>query len=273
MPSRQDEASTEGSNDPLDTSALPDMFALDGYGIPWFYHMYPVPWLFPPMFAKGRSKSPRKLRSKKQRGAVTSPANGQQASQNALRTDEANAVKSGEDVPVGDGFPAASVGNVSAPNATINIKSSDGPFSTQFDIIARQAALQPSTNTQHAPRVDLTTLRNVPVSTEHFQGQIQGFNTVSAQRRSHRQTGNGLYGGRGNVGIPLYATVPFPSPLPPMGRPTEGFHSGPKAYVEYTVGANACGTVEIEKAAEHGGAQACNTCEPDHRILSGGTLR
>lgn len=143
------------------------------------------------------------------------------------------------------------------------VKASDGPFSTQLDMIARQTALQAKTNTVQLPKVDLTTIRNVPAQDELLQGHTQGYNGVPSRRRDHRQVGNGLYGGRGNVGVPLYATAPFPIPVPPMGRPVEQ-PGGHNTYGRYTVGTQGCGTIEIERAAEHGGSLACNSCEPDH---------
>lgn len=243
------------------------MYALDGYGIPWFYHMYPVPWLFPPMYTKGRCRSPKKLRPKKQRSTLIGDQQGQH---NVDPLIEMGSMASATDVapsqPEGifenTAAPnlqesAAASGNVAVPSATASAKASDGPFATQFDIVARQTALQTGTNTMLPPQLDLTTIRNVPVQDFLQQGNAQGYNTVPSRRRNHRHAGNGLYGGRGNVGVPLYATAPFPEPVPPMGRPIEG-------YVGYTVGTKACGTIEVEKAAERGGGQACNICEPDH---------
>ena len=264
VPGRQDTAATENANNTLTNSTLPDMYALDGYGLPWFYHMYPVPWLFPPIFAKSQSRSPKKLRPKKQRSAVTLPVDGQHTQHEVLSPVETKAVEFCDNPPASDRAHSVGSDQKLAPDTTTNIKPSDGPFSTQFDMIARQAALQPSTNARRPPKVDLMTVRNVPTHTGFFQGHVQGYNTVPSQRRNHRRSDNGLYGGRGNVGMPLYATVPFPSPVPPMGRPTAFLNRDANAYLGYTVATKACGTVEIEKAAEHGGAQACNTCEPDH---------
>lgn len=241
VPGRQDPSATDlvSTQVPDKIPAMPDMFALDGYGIPWFYHMYPVPILCPSSPVKSRSQSPKKLRTRKQRQNLTSYS---------------RQIQNGE-------LP---------PSEPINVlgATDDGPlsaaFSTQLDMIAHQAALQPSTNTMPLPPIDLTTVRNVATQKSLSRGDVQGYSTISHRRQNHRQAGNGLYGGRGQVGVPLYATVPFPDPVAPMGRPDERHNKSPKAYVGYAIGSKACGTTEIERAAEHGGGQACNTCEPDH---------
>lgn len=243
---------------------LPDMYALDTYGIPWFYHMYPVPCQFPPAFGKGRSRSPKKLRPRKQRLSVTSPSENQQAEDNILPSIETPNSKSAENK--GDSQkPAATIAETCTLSALNYIKPSNGPFATQFDMVAHQSALQAGTNsTRRPPQIDLTSIRNVPVHDPPCQMIGQDYDTVPSWRWNHRQSANGLYGGRGNVGMPLYATIPFPDPVPPMGRPTGSQRNDRKAHGGYRVDAQACGTIEIEKAAEYGGNQACNTCEPDH---------
>lgn len=241
------------------------MYALDGYGIPWFYHMYPVPWLLPPMYAKVRSKSPKKLRPKKERFAakyIAAQEGDRPEASNFTRTATKASVvdltaSTREDGGEGDVTPAHK--NLVA--ASDNIQASDSPFSMQLDGIARQAALQTKTKTVQPPKVDLTTIRNVPVPDDFPKSHAHGYNTVPSRRRNQREIGNGLYGGRGNVGVPLYATAPFPMPIPPMGRPVEQLGVN---YAAYAVGTQGCGTVEIEKAAEYGSGQACNTCDPDH---------
>ncbi|KAF2623073.1 hypothetical protein BU25DRAFT_494514 [Macroventuria anomochaeta] len=275
VPARKD---TSENVEALQTPAFPDMYALDGYGIPWFYHMYPAPWLFPSIYAKGRSsKSPKKFRPKKQRSTLSSPVDDQQGQHDVLPSIETEMMESATNAascePDGSSVNApspnvqkstAAPGNMSVPGVAAYVKASAAPFSTQFDMIARQAALQTSTNAMRPRQIDLTTIRNVPAQDVEHQGHIQGYNTMPSRRRNQRQAGNGLYGGRSNVGVPLYATAPFPNPVPPMGRPSEHSRSDPKPYVGYAVGTQACDTIEIEKAAEHGGGQACNTCEPDH---------
>lgn len=160
---------------------------------------------------------------------------------------------------------ASSNDKMRVPDAMNHLNSSVSPFATQFDIVSRQAALQSNTNTtQRLSQVDLTNIRNVPPHEPLRRVHGQHYGTMPSRRRNYRQAGNGLYGGRGNVGVPLYATMPFPDPVPPMGRPLESNLGISDAYVSYTIGSQACGTIEIEKAAEYGGEQACNTCEPDH---------
>ena len=258
--------------------AIPDMYALDSYGIPWFYHMYPAPWLFPPMYATNhRFKSPKKFRHKKQRPTINSPIENKKAQDEVLPSIETQTNASGVDtsVPQLEGSnenadistyqkSTTTSGDACSTGASPYVKPSEGPFATQFDMIARQTALQASSNTTPAPHVDLTNIRNVPTHDPLRQPHTHSYNTVTSRRHHLRLAGNGLYGGRGNAGVPLYATAPFPDPVPPMGRPTEQCGKDPKADVGYNIGTNACGTIEIEKAAEHGGEQSCNTCEPDH---------
>ncbi|KZM24924.1 uncharacterized protein EKO05_0002706 [Ascochyta rabiei] len=248
------------ADQPTQAAKMHDMQALDGYGIPWFYHMYPVPVLYPPVWPTGRSRSPKKFRHKKQRSPVRSPT------ENLLARDEI--ALSIEDKATAGASESAHVkesargpDKISESFATTH-GASNGPFAAQFDMIARQATLQNNTNGMQQPlEVDLTAVRNVPTY-----GTLRqlGHNTVPSRRRNHRQAGNGLYGGRGNVGVPLYATVPFPDPVAPMGRPTECYSRNPEDYFGHTTGTRACGTIEIERAAEHGGELVCNTCAPDY---------
>ena len=255
---------------------LPDLYALDGYGIPWFYHMYPVPWVFPTVFNKIRSKSPKKLKSNKQRSAVDLSAAEQEEKPETKGPTHLKAVtgvtagttpalnSTWDDDPTSQRQTTVAVSEDRPTIATVpDSKTSDGPFSSQLDEIARQAALQPKTNVVQPPGVDLTTIRNVSTQDDHTQGQAQVYNTVPSRRRNQRHLGNGLYGGRGNVGMPLYATAPFPMPIPPMGKPIEQ-SGGSHAYLGYTFHKQGCGTVDIGKAAEYGGVQPCNTCEPGH---------
>ncbi|KAJ8106411.1 hypothetical protein OPT61_g9556 [Boeremia exigua] len=243
---------------------LPDMYALDGYGIPWFYHMYPVPCLFPPMHAKGRSKSSKKWRPKKQQSTPISVEQFQHSSarpesiecaagMTASQTERSikNAIAS----RLQD--PDSVVESMSLEKTLSHTKSSDGPFASQLDEIDRQTTLQTGTGTLTLPHKDLTIIRNVVGHGDLPQHKFQGYRTEPSRRRNHRQADNGLYGGRGNVGVPLYATDPFPNPIAPMGRPAE-------SYVGPTVGTSACGTIEIAKAAEYGAGPACNSCEPGH---------
>lgn len=227
------------------------------------------------MFNKTRSKSPKKLKLKKHRSAVDltaaeckdkSEMSGPiQLDTTTGVTDEIAAALSNSknDCPVPQRQARAATPEDRPVSATVPyVRPSDGPFSSQLDEIARQAALQPKTNTVQPPGVDLTTIRNVSTQNDCAQALAQGYNTVPSRRRNQRHMGNGLYGGRGNVGMPLFATAPFPMPVPPMGRPIEQAGSSHPIFGTM-IGSQGCGTVQIDKAAEHGGFQACNTCEPD----------
>lgn len=236
--------------------------------------MYPVPWVFPPMFNKIRSKSPKKFKPKKQRSGIDIPA-AQQSDQAEMEslTVTAPSVENKSTSALGDSrngkmslygqIPAAASGDVPITAPMPSSKRPDGPFSSQLDEIAHQAALQPKTNIGQPSGVDLTTIRNVSTQDDCPQIPVRGYSTVPSRRRNQRHMGNGLYSGRGNVGLPLYATAPFPMPVPPIGRPIEQA-GGSHTHVGYAIGSQGCGTVEIGRAAEHGGIQACNTCEPDH---------
>jgi hypothetical protein len=238
----------------MDLPGLPNLYALDGYGVPWFYHMYPVPWLLPSAFMKGRSTSPRKSRPRKQRSTqdeikhnITPPI------EHKRQASSAEAPSTGAKV-ISTATPAANLGKdnttasvESSAVGTRDVRLSDSPFFVQLDVIARQANFRTDTHTQHQPQGDLTSVRNVPVH------DLRGGNLSPSRRRRIHRTDNGLYGGRGNTGVPLYATAPFPNPIPPMGRPNED-------YVENTIGLKACGVIQIEKAHELIGGQACHAC-------------
>jgi hypothetical protein len=279
VPSQKDVPTEHATTDHASQiSILPGMYALDGYGIPWFYHMYPVPWIFPPTFQHGRSKSPKKFRHRKQRLSISSPIEHKQIKAELFPFIEAPAMPGIENVtlsqpsagahqepptPELQGLTTAS-SDASVAVAMLYEQPAAGPFSNQFDMIAHQAALQNRISTLRPHYTDLATIRNVPAHNALHQVHGQGHSPIPSRRQHHRYAGNGLYGGRGNVGLPLYATVPFPDPVPPLGRPTEGYGRDPKAYFGYSVGTKACGTIDVERAAEHGGGKACNTCEPDH---------
>lgn len=227
------------------------------------------------MFKKIRSKSPKKIKSKKQRSAIDLSAaeqedkpemHGPMRSKTVTGVTDATASalndSRNEPAPQHQTFVGASEDRSATATESYS-KTSDGAFSSQLDEIERQAALQPKANIVQPPGGDLTTIRNVSTQDDHAQGPTQVYSTVSAQRRNQRHADNGLYGGRGNFGMSLYATAPFPMPVHPMGKPIEQ-SEGSHAYFGYTIGNQGCGTVEIDKAAEYGGTLACNTCEPDH---------
>jgi hypothetical protein len=272
VPGRNDICAKVEDDVAAQAQILPDMYALDGYGIPWLYHLYPVPYFFPPPLQNVRSRSPRKFRHKKQRWILNkSPERLQNESQGMetqigvalscseqdTSTEQATTTKKAQDTTDTRDTEYISV-------ATPCLKPIEGPFSSQLDMVAHQASLQNSGSTAKTSHIDLTTIRNVPSHREPTQMNLQGHATVPTRHRTNRQTGNGLYGGRGNAGIPLYATAPFPDPVPPLGGPTEHYSREPRAYIGYAIATKSCGMIDVEKAAEHGGARACNTCEPDH---------
>jgi len=184
-----------------------DPFGVDMYGIPWYFHMYPVPIQGP--FAK----SPKKRR--------TFPYGH-------------HGRKRGGSSPTKNCQPALVAPGPEAGNSAV-------PFSAQLEEIARHAAA-----------------RHGKVS----QGSLgSNFQTTPTRHRPIREARNGLYDtvghGRGRqAGMPIEATTPFPTPVPPSGR---------RDYVGYTIVKRepTCGVINIERAAEWGGG-VCNECEPDH---------
>jgi hypothetical protein len=183
-----------------------DPFGLDMYGIPWYFHMYPVPIQGP--FAK----SPRK------RGTFPHGPRGRQR---------------GGPSPTKRFQPAPAASDPQTENDIV-------PFSAQLEEIARHAAAQHG----KAPLV--------PAGSNS--------QTMPTRHRPIRDARNGLYDtvghGRGHqVGMPIDATTPFPTPVPPSGR---------RDYVGYTIMKRepTCGVINIERAAEWGGG-VCNKCEPD----------
>lgn len=238
---------------------LPDLYSLDGYGIPWFYHMYPVPWPVAPSLAKGRSRSPRKFKPRKQRSNL---GESEQTQRDAMKNKDSGEGAFGSRLPKdlqsstpGKDHLAApaggSSGKANLSDATNIAAISGNAFSAQLDEVTRPTALRQNINTTQLPQGDLTAIRNVPLE------DAQGHGTSPTRRQRLRQAGNGLYGGRIQAGVPLHATAPFPDPVAPMGRPSEG-------YGRYKIGSQACGTIYIEMAAEQVGGQACHGCQPDH---------
>lgn len=263
-----------GVADTQSPPSLPDLYALDGYGIPWFYHMYPVPWIFPPVFNKIRSRSPKKFKSKKQSSTIDPSATQQSdTAEMQVQISTAPGIENRPTPLLGDarnGADSPCIQNLTATSGAIPVadpvpssKLSDCTFSSQLDDIARQAAFQPKTNNMQPPKGDLTAIRNVSTQNDYPPGHVHGYDTVPTRRRKRHHISNGLYGRRGNVGTPLYATAPFPMPIPPMGKP-RGQIGSKCNDVGHAIGGQGCGAVNIDKAAEHGGVQACNTCEPDY---------
>jgi hypothetical protein len=266
-------------------------FELDQFGIPWFYYMNQVQLAYTQGFQNGRAKSPRKFRNKKQRSSVSSPDVQPPHHDTAIPIRQPISEAAPESVPdqrrgsANMPPPASTVPLVeqrvqkkrrsSSPVEATTTSKDDvadtdrpySPFASQKAIIARQTAeiTTSSTPRDHMrPIIDLTTIRNVPLpSTPRIPPQHGKYNNRYYRNR-HSDNGlyNYTYNGRGSVGMPMHATMPFPDPVPPQGRPIDS--QGP--YVGYTVpvGSEACGMVDITLAAEKVGGEACNVCLPDH---------
>jgi hypothetical protein len=258
-------------------------FDLDMYGIPWFYYMYQVQVAYNQGFQNGRSRSPKKFRQKKQKSFVSPPSDTYQPAAPVLEQTSEQVQRRMSIVP-----PPASMVHLSeqraqqkrddpAENVVVSIETSSlhetaagdraySPFATQKALIARQAALGDTANVPRNPNVDITTIRNValpcerrntPVLNNYPKTMPNRGGHYNEHRRYYNRSDNGLYsyGSRGTVCVPMHHTVPFPTPMPPQGRP-----------VYSMLGSEACGMVDIVVAAERGGGEACHTCEPDHPL-------
>jgi hypothetical protein len=231
-------------------------FELDMHGIPWFYYMYQVQSAYNQGFQNGRSRSPKKFRTRKQQSPMSSPTDVQPIT---YPLSERERHHTSTMPPPSSTLPLAQQRaqqsrDTAAKNATVaastekpythNPPRAYSPFAAQKAIIAQQAPLRIDTNVAH---VDITSIRNVPLRNRNA-AQFTG------ARRFYARGDNGLYsyGGRG---VPMQETVPFPTPVAPMGRPV-GMGSA--------VGSEACGTVEMLVAAERGAGGGCFECEPDH---------
>jgi len=266
-----------------------DMTGFDKYGIPWFYYMYPVQFAYDQGFRNGRFRSPRKFHNKKQRQPRHPAIDGQQSIRitgsqpSKMETSGpplatiARRPASGELMPPprwpanryqqnsqenclrGGGTTAARI--LEGSSAT---QARSTPFARQLDLISQRDVLCNTSLGNRPPRkydVDLTTVRNVAPLPSQGGEPYTNYHTVSSRhgRYHHRYAGNGLYNGRGSVGIPMSATTPFPDPSPPQGRPHLGGEGRPAI-----IGTEACGMVDVVFAAELGGGVPCNTCAPDH---------
>lgn len=275
-------------------------FELDMYGIPWFYYMYQVQFAFDQGFQYGRAKSPRKTRNRKQNASA--PADGQPQQNQKRSTDmppPASTVPLAEQRAQQQRAQQQLASSVASPDdASSTADRPFSPFQAQKDAIARQASgLRETINTStpyapSPPNVDLNTNRNVPSYTAPHNMYSQPFTQPHSQpnyytnsiphrpnnynnptsRRNYNRTDNGLYtqATRNMVGVPMHSTVPFPSPVPPQGRPMPAVvNPRSRASIpEYrnVVGSEACGVVETVMAAERVGGEACNVCEPDHPL-------
>ncbi|KAL6706935.1 hypothetical protein ACN47E_004885 [Coniothyrium glycines] len=263
---------------------------LDQYGIPWFYYMYPLQIAYQQGFRNGRAKSPRKFKPYKQRSSVAPPGDGQgvarRAAESSLHTvsessknpehintilANVNSGSVGDPLPNQENVQGFSATQSPASNKNVDTVASIEPFAAQHAIVTRQTARRDrdDANGPRQPNIDLTSIRNVGLPYGPRNMHAPAYYTVPhrAYRSNQRYGGNGLYGGRGYVGVPMYATAPFPDPVPPPGRLNDHEHLRPLGlgqFPGYTIGTEACGSVDIMTAVERGGSNACNTCDPDH---------
>jgi hypothetical protein len=258
---------------------------LDMYGIPWFYYMYQVQIAYHQGFQNGRSRSPKKSRQKKQQSAGSTFANIHQPKSPITEQTPGQEQRHMSTMPLPASGSLLSeqpeqqkrdnfVENVVASKESPHLNESDAgdraysPFAAQKATIARQTGLRNTTDALGKPNIDITTIRNVALPHErryipglnsHLKTMPNRGNYYNNNRRYHNHSDNGLYsyggGGGGMIGVPMHHTVPFPTPMPPQGRP---------AYS--TLGIEACGVIDIVVAAERGGGDACHTCEPDHPL-------
>jgi hypothetical protein len=158
-----------------------DPFAVDNYGMPWFFHMYPVQ-------TKQFYKSPKKYktmpRGRKRGDTLSSPKK----------------------------LPRPALTNQPLPQEGRNEgeqdskKDSGSPFASQLDEIARNAAAH-----QHQSK-DMSS----PVRREYMTLPPRSGRPLRNVGNGLYDTF-----GRGHfrpVGMPIEATAPFPDPVPPSGR-------------------------------------------------------
>jgi hypothetical protein len=273
---------------PAIAPALPDMHSLDAFGLPWYYHMYPFQWSYPTGFYNGRSRSPKKFYPRKQRQNFASPNRNHNFQHNTCANKTELPVTPLSKNPIAH-LPSFQkpvspmtlleqnknadfqISGLSQPaptcSSTAPKESSDRtgaehdeedykPFAHQIDLVSRQAAMHDEPKPRRGSNVDLTRIHNVSASYGHGS---QNHSSNPSRHGVHRRGNNGLYNGRGVAGVPLSATEPFPSPMAPHGRPHQ-LKEVPTRYVGYTVGTDACGSVNVEVAAERGG-DVCDACD------------
>lgn len=279
-----------GASLPEQSETFPtDFSSVDRNGIPWLYYMYPIQFAYDQGFRNGRTKSPRKFKPKKQRQSLSLEPHQHQPQQTTSPSTEAVSIavpathytqrqSSAELMPPPpvptdrrrDKTPHTELPQHTSSEPTSEVSpacdDTSSPFSTQLDIIAQQSSVGNTMpiNSSRYSNIDLTTVRNVglPFPQPNFRPPTYYTIPYRHNRHHYRSGGNGLYGGRGCVGIPMHATAPFPDPVAPQGRP---LHSNvlnqPRGFA---IGSESCGFVDIAVAAERGGGEACNTCAPDH---------
>lgn len=155
-----------------------DPFALDNYGMPWFFHMYPVQM-------KQWSKSPKKYktmpRGRKRGVSSLSP----KKFDRLTLTNEAHPHEGQREMDQ-------------------ESKDTASPFASQLEEIARNAAAHQNKDAPCPARRGYMTLP--PRSGRPFRNVGNGlYNTFG---RGHFRP----------VGMPIDATAPFPDPIPPSGR-------------------------------------------------------
>jgi hypothetical protein len=276
-----------GTNLPVEVSAL------DEPGMSWLYYMYPLQCAYAQGYQNGRSKSPRKFKPRKQRSSLSSPVDAQQLLQNQALSPgmsspataavshtpqrrpsaelmppppvPAHRQQSGMEQRHTHALPAQQA-DVTSNSINVSV-----PFVAQLDVITEQTALRERhhNNISRFANMDLTTIRNVGLPHGPRNMHVPSYYTVAhrAYRPYSRHVGNGLYGARGYAGIPMHATVPFPDPVAPQGRPSRHDQTQaviPDPYVGYAIGNESCGRADTMTAVERGGGEACNTCAPDH---------
>jgi hypothetical protein len=176
------------------------------------------------------------------------------------------------------------------------------PFADQMDSVTRRAPVQKDGTLGRATRpIDWSSIHNVrsgfhsrpslfavpkdPYPAVPFglqgsahagvglNGQAQYEQLYHRRQPYHRRPGgNGLYDnfspayqGRNPhaaAGVPLHATAPFPTPLPPPGPRTSVVGCNSKEHFSYDSPDNKepCGEIIIESAIEWGGGPICNKC-------------
>ncbi|KAJ4299907.1 hypothetical protein N0V90_005154 [Kalmusia sp. IMI 367209] len=155
-----------------------DPFSLDRYGMPWFYHMYPVYMKqVPKSFKKGRTFP----RTRKRGDTSTSP---NKSVRPALANEERTLGGSHEK-------------SASSEKPTI-------PFASQLEEIARSTATRDDTDAQSPTRRGYSTLP--PRSGRPLRSIGNGLYNSFGR------------GGFHPIGMPIEATTPFPDPIPPSGR-------------------------------------------------------
>ncbi|KAH5293845.1 hypothetical protein HBI12_228290 [Parastagonospora nodorum] len=255
--------------DPTTDLLGPVKYELDPYGIPWFYYMYQVQFAFDQGYQKGRSRSPKKTRQKKQYSSSASTAD--------LRIQKAPTM-----APALDSYqeqqrisimpPPVSTVPLAEQRAQQQLSTdteaieNDGttpysPFAAQKAIIDRHFPYRNATVTDRpVPGIDLTTIRNVGLphgSRPMHQNTmpVRGNNYSNARRNYRSNNGLYTYRGRGAAGLRMADTVPFPAPVAPQGRPAGSNAPG-----------EGCGLVDIIYGAERIGGEACQDCERDHPL-------